>query len=628
MPAKQHKNAASHAAKVREVLDAAAAGVAKASEPLKKSPTAEDIDEVAKDDNILAAGVARMTELCEGDDTENLYHVALVICQHVLPSVGVGQIKTSGLPQFLVAAINRLGAAEENAVALTPLLEMAEVCFDNPKVRNEMFPAIIQTLTLLGISEGMLKENRRSALLLIQNASHGSDQNRELVDLASLAKYAMHANDFPSQTYIVATAGKLCLKKKFAAKSMAVLKEAWGEELAARMKEMFEASPQSAEPFVVELNRALPESQVQTMSCSEWNIGGTVFKPSEKVPLLLHSAPAYISFNLPCNEDGEDTVYDPIDIPYDAVAKLNSKGKTVDLEFKTGKLPNELLRHADGRATLLLSAKCPEKGTGVPWANAVGKRVSSVRKSTKRQSESKRKLQDSGESPAPKALKTSEDARPSRAVSASQQQAKALRLSIDPMEKREPRETESSPYAHGAAALAEQGDLDGDNDMENVFEELRSHFQKTTTRRQQKGREGLEKTLHGVQRLVDAYKESSNKYELRLTETMNDLRMETEKAHSDFTNICQSEKQMTKDIEGLHSEFQKTALAHSEMLEAFKDEVDETLPKIRAQETERLGKLKDMVDDEFTKLEDQVSKIQSQKTMMTRMMKFIMTNFD
>ena len=187
---------------------------------------------------------------------------------------------------------------------------------------------------------------------------------------------------------------------------------------------------------------------------------------------------------------------------------------------------------------------------------------------------------------------------------------------------------EVSPFVKADVRLVEDDADMMDTDMDMVFDQMRRQFSDNTKRRQVKGREGLDRTMDAVQRLVDDYKTDAGRHDLRLEENVRTLRTEMEKQENDLVECLQRERQLAVEMEQRHSVFIAKSKEQAVLVQAFQEELDVVLPTLKEQESKDLGRLKEMVDEEFIRLADQVAKIQSQKSMMTKMMRFMMTSIE
>ncbi|KAJ9459341.1 hypothetical protein DIPPA_35871 [Diplonema papillatum] len=630
----------SHVAKLKAALQAPVEDLEKVMKPFTSMVSTEQQKDVVKDERLLKAWVARMQEELDAGKLDAVAALVKPCAMQVYRSFEdeVKVVKSSGLVGFLVAAIQKLAIeGPKQSHTLTSVLDIAETINEELQLRSELFLNVAEQLITLGTDPAQTIDNRRTCLSMIKSGVYGSDDHRNHFTtemLATLAKYCTEADDFFCQANIVGTMGKLLLKKKETA--VKAMTDVWGAKWCNRLRDLIQEDPGSSQNFVLEFNAADLNPNVKSIGCHELMIGAFKLAAGEPSQFLVHFSPAAICFSLPVpDSDGE---VDIADIPLTGINELNRKNSFVTIVFKAASLP-ELLQPFTDKSTLTLVLKANDVKS---WATSlttmiqrVTGRVSKSANSGKRKSRGPSEADEKLPTPPSKKKAVEKDASQPLAqldansepvFSRAKKQAKqsktaAPRLSIDHQKKGSLEDP--SPFAKSFRIEAEEEDAN-EGDLDVVFSQLRHQFASNAMKKQQRGREGLEKTMDLVQNLVDDYKNDSVKRDSRLEENVRVLQRETEKAEHDFAACFTREKELTKDIEDLHKQFNAKALEHRDNMIAFQEELEQVLPRVREHETKALHKLKEMVDTEIVKLEEQVSKIQSQKSMMTRMMKFMM----
>ena len=183
-----------------------------------------------------------------------------------------------------------------------------------------------------------------------------------------------------------------------------------------------------------------------------------------------------------------------------------------------------------------------------------------------------------------------------------------------------------SPFQNITGQMAEEDIPEAGIDF--AIDKMKEKLVEQKRRKQERGREALEHTMENVQSLVNEYKHSSEKDNDRLQENVDYVKDATEKLLAESAAVVSREKQTTKDIEALHHDFIVKAKNQRELLVAFDSHVEEVVPHVKEQERQSLSKLKEMVDEEFARLETQVSKIQSHEKIMTTVMNFMVSHLE
>eukprot|EP01064_Diplonema_japonicum_P023786 TRINITY_DN34209_c0_g1_i1.p1 TRINITY_DN34209_c0_g1~~TRINITY_DN34209_c0_g1_i1.p1 ORF type:complete len:630 (+),score=159.58 TRINITY_DN34209_c0_g1_i1:40-1929(+) len=622
MPSQKNKKTG-YAAKLEKALGAKSADLQKVLQPYKDMITEQHQNDVSKHPELLRAWVTRMEDELENEDLGALYHLMNTCSCQVYRSFeeDTGVVKESGLVQCLVQCLKKLSKhGLEQPDVLTAVLDIAEAIIYDKNLRSELFLNSVDNLIFIGTHSEHARVNRRLALLIIKAAMQASEEHRAALDVAKLAACLSETDDFSCQSYIVATVIKLFTKEK--EKSLKglnkILVACWGEKWLKTLRSMSQRDLGCTEDFVLAFNKGQQNPQIATLKCKEWQLDDTRF--TQETDLLCHCSPSAISFNLPLT-DGDQGEVEAVDVPIINITRLNkNKNKDVSIEIKPAKLPPVLVPYSKKP---IFTMKIQSEADVGAWVELVCKRTREMRKRKSSKRSSAVPVSEDRKRKEPETISVMSPAKKSTTPGSAnivdlRQKAKTPTSAGQKIE-------DPSPFSRMNKIVVADDDDMGDSDLDVVFSKLREQFQQNTMKKQQRGKEGLEKTMELVQKLVDDYKEDSSKRNESLNDSVQQLRDEAENVEADFGTCRDREKALAKDIESLHDQFINKAKEHRDNMASFHEELSNISPKINDQEFKALSKLRDMVDAEFAKLEEQVTKIQSQKTMMTRMMKFMMS---
>ena len=602
--------------------------------------------EVLKDTKLLIAWVNRMDDELEKDDFTALYHLLTPFSMQIYrvfeqkPKV----VKDSGLVTLIIKAIKKLTPlGEVESKCFSAVLDIADVINEEAVLRTELFLAVVDELVQVGTNTAISLMNRRTCLQMIRAASNGNEKHRDNIDAQKLASFLLVADDFISQLDISVTLGKLILKKE--TKVSPILKDVLGEDITNMLLQYAKKDSDSFHEFVYSVNKLNEKSVVKTLKCTEWILGNTKFTGTTE-QLLVHCTLSVISFLIPL--EGEDGEVESVDIPISSVQRCNmtKKSSQLILEFKPkAELPASIAACNTSGERFKIMFKAGDIKEMTAWTTFLASNYKrrTVSASAARES-SKRKPSHRDDKETGKRLQTRTpmtdtklSAGVKKTLGSLTQQADDKEIYTPSTRLEQPRaaprisllnkEMNPSPFVQQYSIEGVDDDPEG-GDFDSAINQLRKQFETNAVKRQEKGRQALEKTMLMVQTLVDDYKNDSSRRDSRLQENVDVLRSETERLEREFTACYTREKQLTKEIEGLHTDFRGKAMEHRDNMVGFQSELETVLGKIKDQEGRSLSKLKDMVDTEFTKLEEQVSAIQSQKSAMARIMNFMMSQLN
>eukprot|EP01060_Flectonema_neradi_P041454 TRINITY_DN9860_c1_g1_i1.p1 TRINITY_DN9860_c1_g1~~TRINITY_DN9860_c1_g1_i1.p1 ORF type:complete len:650 (+),score=161.05 TRINITY_DN9860_c1_g1_i1:64-2013(+) len=642
------KKKQTHAMKLHAALEVSSDKLEATMKPFKVPLEGSQGAEVLKDTKLLVAWVKRMDEELEKGDFNSLYHLLTPFSMQIYrvfeqkPKV----VKESGLVTMVIKAIKKLTPlGESEAKCFSAVLDIADVINEETVLRTELFLAVVDELIEVGCNPSISLVNRRTCLQMIRTAGNGNEKHRDNINVEQLASFLLVADDFISQLDIAVTLGKLVLKKE--AKVAPILRRVCGNSTADLLIKHAKKDLDTLHEFVCAINQENASSLVKTLRCTEWLIGNTKFTGTTE-QLLVHCTPTFISFLLPL-EDEEGEV-EAVDIPIATVQRCNVTKKTSQLilDFKPkAKLPPSIASCTTGDkfkivfkasdvkemtswTIFLANHKNGRKTTSLSVAREASKRKSSHRDDNTEIKRLQTRTPGSDSKMSEGVRKTmgmlTQAADDFTDVHMKSQHAEESTFEPPQLLSRM-NEVDPSPFAKQYNLDNLEGEAEG-ADLDVAIDALRKQFANNAAKRQEKGKQALFKTMNMVQSLVDDYKSDSSRRDARLQENVDLLQGETERLEREFTACYTREKQLTKEIEGLHSEFHGKAKEHRDNMVSFQTELETVLSNLRDQEGRSLSKLKAMVKDEFIKLEDQVNKIQSQKSAMTKIMSFMMSQLN
>ena len=161
------KNA--YVTKLKQALSADEATLCEALEPYKRFIAPEHVEEVKKDEKLLGAWVARLTQLLAAEKLEQLHAVILVCNMQVFRCFeeATKTIGDSKLIPFLVKCVAALrdNTADETAgLVLECALDMAEMVVEVMKIRSEFFIPAASDLVSIATNLEHKVSNRRACL--------------------------------------------------------------------------------------------------------------------------------------------------------------------------------------------------------------------------------------------------------------------------------------------------------------------------------------------------------------------------------------------------------------------------------------------------------------------------------